>query len=34
MALLKQDKRYLADHHYVFYTTVIPGDDLLKLDKS
>ena len=34
MALLKQDKRYLSDHRYVFYTTVIPGDDLLKLDKS
>jgi len=28
MAIIKQDKRYLSDPNYVFYTTVIPGDDL------
>jgi hypothetical protein len=31
MALLKQDKRYIANSDYVFTTTVIPGDDLAKL---
>ncbi|MDZ8237889.1 MAG: peptidoglycan-binding protein [Nostoc sp. ChiQUE01a] len=30
MAIIKQDHRYLANKNYVFYTTVIPGDDLLK----
>ncbi|MBD2410548.1 peptidoglycan-binding protein [Nostoc calcicola FACHB-389] len=30
MAIIKQDPRYLANKNYVFYTTVIPGDDLLK----
>jgi hypothetical protein len=30
MAIIKQDRRYLANNDYVFYTTVIPGDDLLK----
>lgn len=30
MAIVKQDRRYLANRKYVFYTTVIPGDDLLK----
>ncbi|MBW4677448.1 MAG: peptidoglycan-binding protein [Desmonostoc geniculatum HA4340-LM1] len=30
MAIIKQDPRYLANKSYVFYTTVIPGDDLLK----
>lgn len=31
MALLKQDKRYLENNNYAFYTTIIPGDDLAKL---
>lgn len=30
MAIIKQDRRYVANNDYVFYTTVIPGDDLLK----
>ncbi|MDF5710592.1 MAG: peptidoglycan-binding protein [Nostoc sp. S4] len=30
MAIIKQDRRYLANKNYVFYSTVIPGDDLLK----
>ncbi|MEH2069482.1 MAG: peptidoglycan-binding protein [Nostoc sp.] len=30
MAIVKQDRRYLANRNYVFYSTVIPGDDLLK----
>ncbi|WP_392530456.1 peptidoglycan-binding protein [Nostoc sp. C117] len=30
MAIVKQDRRYLANKNYVFYATVIPGDDLLK----
>ena len=30
MAIIKQDRRYLANKDYVFYTTVIPADDLLK----
>lgn len=30
MALIKQDRRYVANRDYIFYTTVIPGDDLLK----
>lgn len=30
MAIIKQDKRYVANHNYVFYTTIIPGDDLVK----
>jgi peptidoglycan hydrolase-like protein with peptidoglycan-binding domain len=30
MAIIKQDRRYLANDEYVFYTTVIPGDDLVK----
>ncbi|MBD2388653.1 peptidoglycan-binding domain-containing protein [Cylindrospermum sp. FACHB-282] len=30
MAIIKQDRRYVANKDYVFYTTVIPGDDLLK----
>ncbi|MDJ0511466.1 MAG: lysozyme [Crocosphaera sp.] len=30
MAILKQDKRYRAKRNYVFYTTIIPGDDLNK----
>lgn len=30
MAIIKQDCRYLANKDYVFYTTVIPADDLLK----
>ncbi|HLO89462.1 MAG TPA: peptidoglycan-binding domain-containing protein [Nostocaceae cyanobacterium] len=30
MSLIKQDKRFVANNDYVFYTTVIPGDDLLK----
>ncbi|MDZ8053682.1 MAG: peptidoglycan-binding domain-containing protein [Aulosira sp. ZfuVER01] len=30
MAIIKQDRRYLANKDYVFYTTVIPGDDFLK----
>ncbi|MBE9004328.1 peptidoglycan-binding protein [Fortiea sp. LEGE XX443] len=30
MAIIKQDRRYVANRDYVFYTTVIPGDDLLK----
>jgi peptidoglycan hydrolase-like protein with peptidoglycan-binding domain len=28
MRLIKQDKRYMANNAYVFYTTVIPGDEL------
>ncbi len=30
MAIIKQDRRYVANSDYVFYTTVIPGDDLVK----
>ncbi|MBD6617043.1 peptidoglycan-binding protein [Komarekiella sp. 'clone 1'] len=30
MAIIKQDRRYVSNNDYVFYTTVIPGDDLLK----
>jgi hypothetical protein len=30
MSIIKQDKRFRANNSYVFYTTVIPGDDLLK----
>ncbi|MDZ8106012.1 MAG: peptidoglycan-binding domain-containing protein [Nostoc sp. DedQUE12a] len=30
MSIIKQDRRYLANKNYVFYTAVIPGDDLLK----
>jgi hypothetical protein len=30
MALIKQDRRYVANNDYVFYTTILPGDDLLK----
>ncbi|BBD69749.1 peptidoglycan binding domain-containing protein [Nostoc commune NIES-4072] len=29
MAILKQDRHYVANHKYTFYTTVIPSDDLL-----
>jgi peptidoglycan hydrolase-like protein with peptidoglycan-binding domain len=31
MAIIKQDRRYIANPGYVFYTTVIPGDDLVKM---
>jgi Putative peptidoglycan binding domain len=31
MAIVKKDRRYVANKNYVFYTTIIPGDDLLKL---
>ncbi|WGV28670.1 peptidoglycan-binding domain-containing protein [Halotia branconii] len=30
MAIIKQDRRYVANSDYVFYTTIIPGDDLVK----
>ncbi|MCW5314543.1 peptidoglycan-binding protein [Nostoc sp. KVJ3] len=30
MAIIKQDRRYIANKDYVFYTTVIPGDDFVK----
>ncbi|MBD2342050.1 peptidoglycan-binding protein [Calothrix sp. FACHB-156] len=30
MELVKQDKRYRANKNYVFYSTVIAGDDLMK----
>lgn len=30
MALIKQDKRYQANPNYLFFTTIIPGDDLTK----
>jgi len=30
MAIIKQDRRYVANKDYVFYTTIIPGNDLLK----
>lgn len=30
MAIVKQDRRYVSNNNYVFYTTVIAGDDLLK----
>ncbi|MEA5506027.1 peptidoglycan-binding domain-containing protein [Halotia wernerae UHCC 0503] len=30
MAIIKQDRRYVANNDYVFYTTIIPGDDLVK----
>ncbi|MBD2679094.1 MULTISPECIES: peptidoglycan-binding protein [Nostoc] len=30
MSIIKQDRRYVANKNYVFYTTIIPGDDLLK----
>ncbi len=28
MAIIKQDQRYKQNHNYIFYTTIIPGDDL------
>ncbi|WP_017651583.1 peptidoglycan-binding domain-containing protein [Fortiea contorta] len=30
MAIIKQDRRYQTNDEYIFYTTVIPGDDLVK----
>ncbi len=30
MAIIKGDRRYVTNNNYVFYTTVIPGDDLVK----
>ncbi|XWK91278.1 MAG: hypothetical protein U7127_14875 [Phormidium sp.] len=30
MALVKRDKRYLVNSQYVFISTIIPGDDLVK----
>lgn len=30
MRVIKQDKRYVANNQYVFTTTVIPGDELVK----
>ncbi|AUB37498.1 Peptidoglycan-binding [Nostoc flagelliforme CCNUN1] len=30
MSLIKRDRRYQVNKSYVFYTTVIPGDDLAK----
>ncbi len=30
MAIIKSDRRYRTNSNYVFYTTVIPGDDLVK----
>lgn len=30
MKIIKGDRRYLADNNYIFYTTVIAGDDLMK----
>jgi peptidoglycan hydrolase-like protein with peptidoglycan-binding domain len=30
MAIIKQDKRYQASSNYIFVTTIIPGDDLVK----
>ncbi|BAZ53287.1 peptidoglycan binding domain-containing protein [Nostoc sp. NIES-4103] len=29
MAIVKQDRRYIANRDYVFYTTVVAGDDLI-----
>jgi len=29
--LIKQDRRYLANPHYVFTTTIISGEELTKL---
>lgn len=33
MRLVKSDRRYQADKNYIFYTTVIAGDDLLVSEK-
>lgn len=30
MSIIKQDRRYVANKDYVFYTTIIPGDDFVK----
>lgn len=30
MKLIKQDRRYQLNNHYLFLTAIIPGDDLLK----
>ena len=30
MGIIKSDRRYVTNSNYVFYTTVIPGDDLVK----
>jgi len=30
MRIIKGDRRYVTNSNYVFYTTVIPGDDLVK----
>jgi len=34
MEFVKQDKRYRADNKYVFYATVIAGDDLMKAENN
>jgi hypothetical protein len=30
MRIIKGDRRYMTNSNYVFYTTIIPGDDLVK----
>lgn len=30
MAIIKQDRRYQKNENYLFYTTIIPGDDLVQ----
>ncbi|MEL6438538.1 MAG: peptidoglycan-binding domain-containing protein [Cyanobacteria bacterium J06621_8] len=30
MAMIKQDRRYQRNKNYLFYTTIIPGDDLVQ----
>lgn len=30
MKIIKGDRRYVANRNYVFYTTIIPGDELVK----
>ncbi|HEY9711434.1 MAG TPA: hypothetical protein V6D48_24720, partial [Oculatellaceae cyanobacterium] len=30
MKLIKQDERYVANKNYIFTTTIVPADDLVK----
>ncbi|HAG84147.1 MAG TPA: peptidoglycan-binding protein [Cyanobacteria bacterium UBA12227] len=34
MKLIKQDQRYQANRDYVFYATIIPGDELIKREDA
>lgn len=34
MAIIKQDRRYQKNHNYLFYTTIVPADDLERIFPS